>query len=80
MICEIVGCFGTIIDTSFGFHDVFVQLLGHEFSPRTGRVWRIAWATLFLDDLGGQERGGAQGGNINFVKVLVAAGCLRAGG
>lgn len=39
--------FAISIDISFGFHDIFKQIMQKNFSPRTNKIWRIAWATYF---------------------------------
>lgn len=47
LIHKIIGLFGVSIDVSFGFHDIFLQIVRKEFSCRTNKVWRIAWITFF---------------------------------
>lgn len=56
IIHKVADCFGTSIDVSFGFYDVFLQIMGKEVSSRTRKIWRIAWVTYFWMIWGAKNR------------------------
>lgn len=47
IISKIADVFHTSIDSSFSFHDVLLQIMGKNFSPRVTCIWRFAWVLAF---------------------------------
>lgn len=47
IISAITGIFGVDIDSAFGFHDSFLQIISVSLSPKMLNLWKMAWITFY---------------------------------
>lgn len=47
LVANISEVFDMKVDTSYGFHDILLQILNVTFSPRVLGIWKLTWVTFF---------------------------------